>query len=93
MTTKVTHDYTRSKRRWGHDLTYSLVDGAAYALRRQVGVAGLVKTTTSCFQMVQTKRATSLKAYLITATRTLCGLLFWFMRLVTRRKQHDNQSN
>lgn len=28
-----THDYTRSKRRWGHDLTYSLVDAGGIRLK------------------------------------------------------------
>ncbi|MEG2376839.1 MAG: hypothetical protein RSC43_00625 [Clostridia bacterium] len=31
--TQVTHDYTRAKRRWGHDLTYSPVDAGGVILK------------------------------------------------------------
>jgi hypothetical protein len=43
MTTKVTHDYTRPKRRWGHDLTYSLIDAGGLRLKASGWGTGISK--------------------------------------------------
>lgn len=43
MTAKVTHDYTRPNRRWGHDLTYSLADAGGIRLKASGWGTGIRK--------------------------------------------------
>lgn len=43
MKNKITHDYTRANRRWGHDLAYSLVDSGGMRLKASGWGTGISK--------------------------------------------------